>query len=34
MAAQFAYVDATVSGDQTAIKSASRLLERWQKYGG
>ena len=34
MAAQFAFVDATVSGDEIAIKSADHLLERWQKYGG
>ena len=34
MAAQFAFVDATVSGDEIAIKKADHLLERWQKYGG
>ena len=34
MAAQFAFVDATVSGDEIAIKNADHLLERWQKYGG
>ena len=34
MAAQFAFVDATVSGDEIAIAKADHLLERWQKYGG
>jgi len=27
-------MDATVSGDEIAIKNADHLLERWQKYGG
>ncbi len=34
MAAQFAFVDAIVSGDEIAIKNADYLLERWPKYGG
>ena len=34
MAAQFAFVDATVSGDEIAIENANQLLNRWQKYGG
>jgi hypothetical protein len=34
MAAQFAFIDAKVSGDETAIEKGNHLLERWQKYGG
>jgi len=34
LAAQFALVDAMVSGDKIGIEQAHQALERWQKYGG
>ena len=34
MAAQFAYVDALVSGDEEAIEKANEATKRWRKYGG
>jgi hypothetical protein len=34
MAAQFAYVDALVSGDEEAIERANEASKRWRKYGG
>ena len=33
MAAQFAVVDASVSGDEKQNKEASQVSERWNKYG-
>jgi hypothetical protein len=34
MAAQFAFVDAMVSGDDEQLKAASESIKPWEKYGG
>ena len=34
MAAQFAYMDARVSGNEEELEKASQVIKRWQRYGG
>ena|ERR1035437_1060489 len=34
MAAQFAFVDAMVSGDQELLDKASKAIKPWEKYAG